>query len=95
VTFAEEWLLSEDNSFHSSCILQVSVNSLGGEGLVGNILQCFGHLTCGVDLSGGDEIGGMMNIGSGEFGRTSTQRFLKRRASFGAKSGDSTDMDTS
>ena len=60
-----------------------------------NILQCFDHLTCGVGLFGGDEIGGMTNIGSGEFDRTSTQRFLKRRVSFGVKSGDSTDMDTS
>jgi len=40
-------------------------------------------------------MGSMLNVGDGEFGRTSPQRLLKGRMMFGVQSRDSADMYTS
>jgi len=73
----------------------VEANCTGGEGLVGDVFESFGHLDCIFCLASGDKMDGMANIGRGKFCWTTTRGLLKLRTLFGSKSGDGRGMNTS
>ena len=73
----------------------MSANGFGGEGLVNDVLECFGDLDSILSLPGGDEMNSMSCVGRGELGRMTTWRLLKGRTMLGVKSKDGAGVEAS
>jgi hypothetical protein len=73
----------------------VKADCAGGEGFIDDVGESFGHLACILCLSRGNKMDGMLNIGRGKFGWTTTRELLKLRMLFEVKPSDGRDIDTS
>src|SRR5204863_7394201 len=94
VPLGKEGLFLLHHSLHPS-YLEAITNSLGREGLVGDIPKGLGHIHSCVNLSRANETLCMTNVGSGKLGRTSTKGLRKVRTMFRLKPRDSANAMTS
>ena len=60
----------------------MSAHCPGSDRLIGDSLECFGHLYCCFSLPRGNKGGCMMHVGWEEFGRMTTRGLGKVRAVF-------------
>src|SRR5437016_2156153 len=87
VPLGKEGLFLLYHSFRTSC-LQAIAQSLGGEGLVGDIPECLGHINSSVSLPRADKALCMANICRGELKETTTKRLGEVRTMFRTKPRD-------
>ena len=78
-----------------ACFLQVTMNSLGRDGIVLDILKSFDNLDCIFSFSNPNKTNGMIYVSRCYEGRTATREFSQVRSKFRANSTDGRVVDAS